>query len=336
MSVKRSATLSFVFTAFVTLSVVGVNSCAQRHEPMEHVSLRLQWTHQAQFAGFYVAKEHGFYKARGLDVTIGAGGIGFNVPALVATEKEDFGIWMGDQVLLAFDQQKLPIKAIGTVFKRSLACFMVKADSGIESPKDFRGKRIGVYPGFDTETIYHELLRRYGVPQDQVTNYPAAYTLVPFIAGQVDVWPSYVINEPIVAQEQKVPVRLLDPATFGINYYSDTIIVNERTLRERESTVKRFLEASEEGWRYALSHPEEAVDIVTKYDPSLDKHHQAEMLRAEAEYLNTTDPLFEMKPATWQSMATILSQQQAISDPQSYTRLCDFTVAGKAHQSHAK
>lgn len=336
MKIWKSAAVAFSFFVLVAFAVVFVNKATHHHERFDNVSLRLQWIHQAQFAGFYVAKEKGFYEKRGVHLTIRSGGIGFNAPLLVAQEKDDFGIWVADQVLAASAKEGMPIRAIGTVYNKSLACFMVRDQSGILTPADFAGKTVGIYHGFDTETIFQELIARFHVNASKVKQYTAAYNMSPFLDGQVDVWPSYVINEPLAAEENGVKVRVLTPDAFGIRYYSDTLIVNERILREKRDLVIRFLEASEEGWRYALSNIDEAVDLVLKYDSSLKRDHEKRMLLALVPYLNSNDPLFGMDPNVWQSMSEILLRQGAINDVSSFKTLCDFSVADEAHRARYK
>src|ERR1017187_396608 len=329
---RRSAAVALIVFAAVGITVAVFNHRVGKG--YEKVSLRLQWIHQAQFAGFYVAKEKGFYREQNIDLTIRPGGIGFNVPTLVALEKEDFGIWVADQVLSSFDREKMPIRAIGTVYSRSLAGFMVRESSGILTPKDFVGKTVGVLHGFDTESIFLELLDRFHVDRSSIKEYPATYNIVPFLHGDVDVWPAYVINEPLSAKENHVEVRVLDPDEFGVHFYSDTLVVNEATLRNKSSLVERFLEASERGWRSALSHTDEAVDIVLRFDPSLNRGHELAMLNALAPYIRSTDPLFGMDPKVWESMAEVLYRQKQISDTSSYLRLNDFTIANEAHKKY--
>ncbi len=332
MKLRTRAVLAIAVFLLLGAVVFLYNQKTRRHS--EPLSLRLQWIHQAQFAGFYVANEKGFYRENGIDLGIEPGGKDFNVPLLVAEGRADFGIWVGDQVLVAFDKRKMPIRAIGTVFNRSLACFMVREDSGIFKPTDFAGKTIGIYPGFDTESIYLELLRRFRLDRNTIKEYPAAYSIVPFLRREVDIWPSYVINEPLAARENNVPVTCLGPENFGIQYYSDTLIVKDSLLRDNRDLVLRFVEASERGWRYALSHPDEAVEIVLKNDPSLKREHETAMLRALAPYINPTDPMFKMDSAVWKSMAEILKSRGAIDDVTSAERVGDFQIAEEAHQKH--
>jgi ABC-type nitrate/sulfonate/bicarbonate transport system substrate-binding protein len=309
--------------------VWSFNRVTHRHG--DHLSLRLQWIHQAQFAGFYVAREKGFYKDLNLDVDIDPGGSSFNVPTMVSTGQADVGVWVGDQVLKGYAHSGMPIRAIGVVFRKSLVCYMVRRDSRIFSPSDFRGKRVGIYPGFDSESIYVELLRQANVERSDVHEYPAAYSIVPFLAGQVDVWPSYVINEPLSAREHGQPVRCLTPDMFGVKYYSDTLIVRDDTLQSKRDVVVRFMKASERGWRYALSNPDEAVGIVLKYDPSLHRDHEKAMLAALAEYVNPTDPFFQMDPEVWRAMAAQFQTRGLIPDAENALHVADFDIAEEAH-----
>ncbi len=331
MKLRRVA-IALAIVAGIVAVVVLEKRASKRHS--QTMSLRLQWVHQSQFAGFYVAKERGFYRDVGLDLSIEQGGKDVNVPMLVAEGRADFGIWAGDQVLRGYEHTPTPIRAVGTVFNRSLVCFMVRADSAIHGPKDFLGKTVGVYPDLDSENIYLELLRNSNLDRAAIKEYPAAYSIVPFLRGEVDVWPSYVINEPLAARAHGQPVRCLTPDMFDIKYYSDTIVVKDSTLRERRSMVVSFLEASERGWRYALSHPEEAVAIVLKYDPSLNKEHELAMLKAEAEYISPTNPLFKMDPEVWKAMAEMLHSRGVIDDVTSYQRLPDFQIAEEGDKQH--
>jgi NitT/TauT family transport system substrate-binding protein len=329
---KRSALAALFIFLCIGIAVILVNKTNGRHH--DRVSLRLQWIHQAQFAGFYVAKMKGFYADADIDLTIKSGGIGFNVPTLISRERDDFGLWVADQVFTAFDREKMPIRVIGTVYDRSLACFMVNASSHIYTPADFAAKRVGILHGFDTETIFNELITRFQVDPTTIKEYEVGYNLLPFLHGDVDIWPAYIINEPLAAEENGLKIRILDPASFGVRFYSDTLIVNEATLRNRRDLVLRFLESSERGWRYALSHPAEAVDMVLRFDPSLKRKHETEMLNALAPYIKNTDPLFGMSPEVWQAMGDVLQRQHQISDPNSYRRLCDFKVSDDAHTKY--
>jgi NitT/TauT family transport system substrate-binding protein len=279
------------------------------------VSLRLQWLDQAQFAGFYVASAKGFYKKRGLNVEINSGGPDFNAMTLVAAGSDTFGIWTGDQLVLGISKG-LPLVPIAAIFDQSLAAFMVKASSNIQSPKDFEGHTVGMYYGYDTETLYLEFLTKFKVDRSKVRETPVQFDLGRFFNGDVDVWPAYAINQPISAELKGVPVRLFTPKQFGIKYYSDILFVRRDYLEKNQDAVSKFLSASIEGWKYALAHREEAIDIVMARSPSLDREQQRRMLEVVATYLNvSSDPAFLLDGSTWESIQRLLTGQGLLKQP---------------------
>jgi NitT/TauT family transport system substrate-binding protein len=334
MKLKALIPLSILIFGLAGTSIYIWNKKIEQPRTMDKVSLRLQWLHQAQFAGFYVAQKKGYYRDANLDVTIRSGGAGIKALDLVAQKQDTFGTWVGDQVLSNFDKYDLHIRAIGTTFYKTLACFMVREDSPIHSAADLKGKVVGVYYGYDTETILNELLRQVGLTTNDLTLFQANYNITPFILKKVDAWPSYVINEPVDAKRQNIRVRTINPEAFGIKYYSDTIIVHDDTLRNDRDMVMRFLSATQRGWRAALSNPEDAIAATLEFDSTLKADQQREMLNAEVPFINASNPLFQMSEEVWKSMSEILQRQGALRDVSSYRKLVDFGVAQDADKKY--
>src|SRR3984893_3459429 len=116
----------------------------------ESVTVRLKWLHQAQFAGFYVAKEKGFYKSAGLNVDIQPGGPDFPAIQMVNGGSEQFGVTGADQILIARSQGG-PVVAIAVIFRRNPFVLFSLAKSGIQTPADYVGKNVGVKIGGNEE-----------------------------------------------------------------------------------------------------------------------------------------------------------------------------------------
>ncbi len=305
-----------VFVASLLLAGVLFPACQQK-PPTEtqliKVSIRLQWVHQAQFAGVYVAKEKGFYSEKGLDVTIFPGGADFNAIKLVAAGSNDFGIWTADQLVLA-RAQGVPVKAISAVFQKSLACFIAKESSGIKSPRDFVGKKVGMAYGYDSETLYVAMLKKLGVDRSKIREIPVQYDLARFWRGEIDVWPAYRINQPITAEQLGVPINIIDPAEFGIESYSDVLFTTDKMIYEKPALVEAFLSATLKGWQWALSHPEEAARIVLQQDSHLDYQHELAMLRIEAPLVQPSPEVAvgTMRRSVWESIRRMLLDQGAL------------------------
>jgi|ERR1039458_3533 ABC-type nitrate/sulfonate/bicarbonate transport system substrate-binding protein len=351
MKMTLAFCISFVLATLLFSAIYSFDHAHKIHRRVDRAILYLQWFHQAQFAGFYVANNKGFYDDVDLEVDIRprplTAGEDWSVPRIVSasTDRDDkpkaFGIWVGDQVLRQYAEENLQIAAIGTVFDRSLACFMVKDQSNIFGPHDFGDKRVGLFKGYDTEIIYNWLVAHYPppTPAHTVLLNPTADATAQLRSGDVDVWPAYAINEPLAAEAAHPPlhVRLIFPDYYNIGYYSDTLIVNRRTLERHRDVVERFTEASERGWRYALENRDEAVKIVVGYDRlRLGRliEQQQLMLNKMTFYVRTFNPMLGMDEPTWASMADILQQQGALKDVGIYKTLCDFNLAKDAHKLH--
>lgn len=272
---------------------------------MRPLRVQLQWFDQAQFAGLYVAKERGFFADEKLDVTLIPGGYQVNPIDTVLDNHADIGLVTGDQLLIA-EAHGRPVKAIGTVFYKSVACFMVKDASNINTPQDFVHKKVGVYRGYDTENVLPALLVRQNIPTTAVQIVQAG-SIEAFVKGELDAFPSYVFNEPLAMKRDNIPVHCIAPDAFGVQFYSDTMFVSDNTLKARRDDLRRFLRAATRGWQYAEQHPEGALDAMYKHAHNLSKDtygHQQAMLDVVLKYLRH-DPqqrLFEMNQNTWSEM----------------------------------
>jgi ABC-type nitrate/sulfonate/bicarbonate transport system substrate-binding protein len=315
------------------------------HRRYDHIVLYLQWYDQAQFAGFYVAKEKNFYDDVDIDIDIQARpkdkNKSWDVPKMVSSAGDSdsdqfrraFGIWTGDQVLKQSRTNHLRITAIGAVFNRSLACYLVREDSEIFGPKDFSDKKIGIYPDYDDVTIYKWLVTKYKPAKEPhpVPLTPADDPVSMLSNKDIDVLPSYVINEPLEAEARGLDVRLIEPSYYNLRYYSDTLIVNTDTLHSHRDLVARFLQASEKGWRYALKDQQAAVKATLNRKGNFndaDRKQQMAMLAMVSLYVNPGSSMFEMNPETWKSMANVLSIGDAkLFASKDCGELCDFHVA---------
>ncbi len=254
-------------------------------EALEKVSLRLKWLHQAQFAGYYVAKEKGFYRDEGLEMSINPGGPQIVAENLIASGADDFAHGGGLETTLTARQKGLPIVAVAVLFQKTPFLLVTKKDSGITRLEDFPGKKVSLwYTGM--QYIVRGMLKARGVDPGKITEVPQAVTMAPFLRGEVDVASVTPYNElqSLYADGHRDLV-LFDPADYGIVVPRDPIVTSEKMIRDRPEVVQRFLRASLRGWKWAVENQAEAVDIVLKQNPSLKRDHQAAMLREVAKLL---------------------------------------------------
>ncbi|WP_462150703.1 ABC transporter substrate-binding protein [Pseudoalteromonas xiamenensis] len=249
---------------------------------IENVTLQLKWTHQFQFAGYYVAKEKGFYKEAGLHVNI--------VPADPSNPDTFFSVLSGRaQFGLTHSgilQQRLegkPLVAMAAILQSSPYCWMVKAQSGINGPKDFVNKRVSHISRSENAELL-VMLERAGVEAKDLALYAGLHPIRDFQRGIVDALQVYVTNEPFQMAQLGIDVRLICPKRYGLNVYGDILFTSEQLLKNNPELAERFLQASLRGWRYALLNLQEALTITqSRYA----KDKTMEQLAYEAEKLSS-------------------------------------------------
>lgn len=272
----------------------------------EAVTLRLKWLNQAQFAGYYVARDKGYYAAAGIDVAIQPGGSDFPAIQMVAGGSEQFGVTGADQILIA-RSKGVPVVAIAVIYRENPFVLFALTKSGIGKPAEFSGRNIGLKIGGSEELIYRAVLKSAKVDKGSLHEMPVKFDLSPLLTGQVDVWPGYVINEVIAAQEKGFEVSVIKPSDYGVRMYADTLFTTERMLKEQPDLVKKFVAATIHGWTDAVADPEAAARTTVKFGNKLDYAHELSMMKASIPLIQAgAAPIGVSKQADWEDIQTML------------------------------
>lgn len=255
------------------------------------VRLQLQWVAQSQFAGYYVAKDRGFYEEEGLDVTILEGAVDIVPQQVVAAGEAEFGIaWVPK--MLASRAEGADLVNIAQVFQRSGTLQVAWADSGISSVEDWGGKRVGTW-GFGNEWEVYAALRQAGIEPDdpaQVEIVSQPFDMSLLLNREIDLAQAEIYNEYAQLLEATNPDTgaLYQPSDFTVFDYNDVgtamlqdhVFVLGSWLAEEgnEDIAVRFLRASFRGWIYCRDNFDECVDIVLDNGPTLGEGHMRWML----------------------------------------------------------
>lgn len=239
----------------------------------DEVTLQLQWVTQAQFAGYYVALDQGFYEEEGLDVTIQPGGPDIAPPQVLAGGGADAMLnWMPSA--LAAREKGLPVVNIAQPFKTSGLMLTCWKDTGITSPEDFRGKTIGVW-FFGNEYPFLSWMSQVGIPtdggDDGITVLKQGFNVDPLLQRQADCISTMTYNEywqvidAGVSPDELVTFKYEDQ---GVATLEDGIYVLEDNLADPAFADKmtRFVRASMKGWKWAEENPDDAAMIVLDND----------------------------------------------------------------------
>jgi len=299
----RAAAAAFVVALAVVGLVAGVAAGCGGGEPADQVTLQLNWYHEAEFVGYYVADAKGFYDKQGLDVAILEGGPpGPPAREQVLSEAATFAItsFAEQRDMVAAGQ---PVVAVMAAFQIPPLVIFSLADSGIRGPADLAGRQVGTTTDY-WKNVLRETLTAAGVDPAAVTEVDVTPDQMQLLYdGTVDAWLGYAQDEPIRAEVAGYPVNTIFPADYGIGGYEGLIITLESTISGQPDLVKRFVQASFEGWRYALEHQDEAAEILDAWAPDQGLEFQRLAVHSVAPLVDTPQvPVGWIDEARWQQL----------------------------------
>jgi NitT/TauT family transport system substrate-binding protein len=253
----------------------------------DDLTLQLKWVTQAQFAGYYVAKEKGFYDDENLNVTIKPGGPDIAPAQVSAGGGADVIIdWMPSA--LASREKGVALVNIAQPFKRSGMMLTCRKDSGVNSPDDLAGKILGVW-FFGNEYPFLSWMSKLGLATDGsdggVTVLKQGFNVDPILQKQADCVSTMTYNEYwqiIDAGLTPDELSVFPYEDQGVATLEDGLYVLEDNLADAAFVDKmaRFVRASTKGWEWASANNDAAADIVLEYDDTgaQTEKHQRRMM----------------------------------------------------------
>jgi NitT/TauT family transport system substrate-binding protein len=249
------------------------------------VTLQSKWVVQAQFAGYYAAKDQGYYEDEGLDVTIRPGGPDIVPEQVVLGGQAEFGINWLDSTLATRDKGQ-NIVNIAQVFTRSGMTEVTWKDSGLDQITDLKGKKVGVWLGGNEHKLFAALNKNGIDPQKDAEIVAQPFDMELFLKRDIDAAAAMTYNELAQVLETKNPdtdqlhkldeLNVMKMSDLGTGALEDGIFVREDWIEEGENreTAEKFLKASFRGWVYCRDNPDACVDIVLREGPTLGEGHQ--------------------------------------------------------------
>jgi len=229
-----------------------------------NVTLVLPWKHQFQFAGYYMAKEMGFYKKAGLNVHIKEYDLKKNNTEAVATQNVDFGI--GHSSLILDKLNNYPnIVLLTAIHQSSPLILLSRKRADITSLKDIANKKIMMSYDQTSTASVNAMLSSEHLPKDSYEVIETSFNPIDLINGNADLMMSYSSNEPFALTEKGIEYTIFDPKDYGYDFYSDILFTSSQMINNNPDTVKAFYTASMEGWEYAYKHIDKSVEIILKY-----------------------------------------------------------------------
>lgn len=342
-------TMSLILTAMMFLSACGNNNSenagAKGNDSegsggkLQKLKIQLKWVPQAQFAGYYVAKEKGFYKEEGIDAEIIPGGPDVIMEQQVVNGAADIGITGVDSLLVSIDNG-LPLVSIAQTSQTSSNLLISKKSSGIDSFAKMKNKKIGSWMGSQQFQILAFLEKEGLDTKKDVKIVKQGFTMDQFFNDQLDVASATTYNEyPVVLESGVKPedLNVFRVEDGGLAMLEDTIFTKRDWLKKNRELAVKAVRATLKGWKYANDNQAEAVDIVMKnvQEGSTTRTHQETMLKEILKLVKpegfTDEQIGTIPEDKFKTTADIAYKYGLIKKPADLTTAYDKTVVEEAN-----
>lgn len=312
------------------------NAPPAQSEPIK-ISSRLKWLAGTTYIGSILAKESGYWKAEGLDVTLLPGGFEADPIKLVAAGSSQFGTTGGDQLLQA-RANGVPIVAIYAELRDSPVGWMALRKTGIKTPQDFVGRKIGAMAGTNVEPTFDALAAKLALDLKKIKRVPVKFDMSPLFTGQVDAIPVYLNGQPIEVQIDGHDVTTVNPADYGIRLVGNVVFTTEAMIRERPQVVQAYVNGLVKGWSAAIRDPEGSIDTMLKVTPGLERKKEIAILNATQPFITggSQAPIGTMAASQWQETKDILVKFASLDASVDIARAFDNRFVDAAQRPQGK
>ncbi|MDR6816765.1 NitT/TauT family transport system substrate-binding protein [Neorhizobium sp. 2083] len=292
-------------------------AAAQAALAADKVTLQLKWVAQGQFGGYFVAKDKGFYKEEGLDVTIKPGGPDIAPEQVIAGGGADVIVdWMGGALVAR--EKGVPLINIAQPYQKSGLQMICPKDGPVKTEADFKGHTLGVW-FFGNEYPFFAWMNKLGLKtdggKDGVTVLKQSFDVQPLIQKQADCISVMTYNEywqAIDAGFKPDQLTVFNFSAMGNDLLEDGLYVMDTKLKDPKfkETMVKFVRASMKGWKYAIANPAEAAGIVMD-NGGQDENHQKRMMGEVAKLIGTGTG--KLDTATYDRTVKALLDQKIIA-----------------------
>lgn len=243
-----------------------LNSFVLSSNELRKTSIQFMWLDQFEFAGFYMAKEKGFYKELNLDVEFKKFDSQINLVDEVINGNSDFAL--NSSSLLIDKSKGKDIVILGAIFQSSPFVLLSLKQSNINSLDEIKNKRIMISNNQEKFITLQSMLKSQGLDTQKLNFIPHSFNVDDLINKKADLMSAYITNEPFILKEKGFESKIFYPKDYGFDFYENIIFTSENFIKNNPKLVKDFYDATIKGWHYAFDNIQESVRIIhKKYNP---------------------------------------------------------------------
>ena len=259
--------LSYLLISLILTSTLFAQNSLNR------VSVQLNWKHSFEFAGFYMAKEKGFYIDDGLDVELKELKPNTNVVEDVLDGVSTFGI--GYPTLILDRANGKDIILLAAILQSSPHVLVSLKNSSIESFKDFAGKKIMIGDDAAKSASFLSMFLSNNVRFEDMVQIKHSFNIYDLILRKVDIFSCYVSDEIFTLKSANLEYNIWDPKDYGFDFYDGIIFTSKSFLKKEPKVVEKFVDSTIKGWIYAFEHIDETIEVILRKYNTQSKSREA-------------------------------------------------------------
>lgn len=308
----------------IIMLVASISGCTKNKKETSNnienqkITVILDWVPNTNHTGLFVAKDKGYYEKEGLEVEIIQPSEGGSAD-LIAAGQGDFGISYQEEVTYArTSNNPLPVKAIAAIIQHNTSGFASPVDKGIETPKDFEGKKYGGWGSPMEKAMLKALMKKDNADFEKLQMVDiGSLDFFTSVKKHVDFTWIYYGWDGIAAEVKDYPINFIKLQDYdsSLDFYTPVIIANENFLNENPKVAKKFLNATTKGYQYSIDNPEDAVKSLLKDNPEIDEKIAIESQKYLAkEYKADADRWGEMKREIWKNYSDWMYERDLLEE----------------------
>jgi NitT/TauT family transport system substrate-binding protein len=289
---KRLFRLTSIF-GLVALISAGMHAPAFSAESkaVDKVKLCMNWIPYADYAMYVIGIKNGFYKKQGIEVEMVPSKGSDLCTKLIGSRYGDFGSASADEVLIS-RTKGMPLKVLAVMHQSSPVGIFSLKKIGIEKPKDLEGKSLASDPSSMKHKQFEAFCKLNGIDISKITILPIkGSSVVHILEGKADAMLLFDYIGDALLRKKGHDVNEIKLRDHGVDLYSISLITNDNLIKENPDLVRRFVSATMESWKYAVEHPQEAVDAFIEAYPELTKEDQAPQIYGVISLMQNQDTL---------------------------------------------
>lgn len=307
----------FLITLIATLvTVLGcISGCSDRGESdLTSVKILIDWKAEPTYAGFYIAKEKGFFKNQGLDVEIVEGsGATTSAQVIGSTDEYLMGSCSGAATAIA-RSRGVPIKSLAVLYQNVPTVLYSRGDNPIKVPTDMIGQKIGLISGSISVDEYRGVLAANSIMSDQIEEVSVGWDVAPLLSGQVDGLMNYEELTPVELRLQGHDIAVMRFRDHGVRAYSLNLIASESGLEKNNDLIEKATKAIVEGYVYLKQHPEDVVEVFSGLRPEKSREYIEQSVPIVSSLLGE-DEVGEQTREGWETTLETLSSLGLLDAP---------------------